>query len=90
MQIRVVVHGVTRERSTEDAEGAGFYTARDVEAQNIQHASELALLLVRRDSRSRENAPDGIVRLFVKQAFEIAPSEANDKHGYIYYDGQED
>jgi hypothetical protein len=50
----------------------------------------LAFLLVRRDLRSVENAPNGIVRLLVKDAFEIAPSEANDKHGYIYYDGQED
>jgi hypothetical protein len=90
MHVRVIVRGVTREPSDDDVDGSGFYTARDVEAQNLEHATELAFLMVRHDPRSLENAPDGVLRLIIDQVFEIVPSDANANHGYVYYDGRDD
>jgi hypothetical protein len=90
MHVRVIVQGVTREPSDDDADGSGFYTARDVEAQSLEHAKELVLCLVRSDRRSLEHAPEEVLRLLVRQSFEIAPSDVNTKHGYVYYDGRDE
>ena len=90
MHVRVIVQGVTREPGDEDADGSGFYTARDVETQSLEHAKELVLHLVRSDPQSLEGAPDGVLRLFVTQAFEISRSDVNANHGYVYYDGRGD
>jgi hypothetical protein len=90
MLIRVLVQGVTREPSDEDPDGGGFYTARDVEAQTPEHATEIAFASVRKDRRSFENAPSGILRLLVDQLFTIDGEDAKANHGYVYYDGGEE
>ena len=81
---RVVMHGITREPTDADPDGAGFYTARSMEAESEQHAVESAL----RSVRSNPEAGD-IVRLLVDEVCEILPSEVQ-AHGFIFYDGRED
>jgi hypothetical protein len=78
---RVVMQGITREPTDADPDGAGFYTARSLQAESEQHAVESAMRSV------RSNAEAGnIVRLIVQQVFEIEPDEVQ-PHGFIFYDG---
>lgn len=83
---RVLVHGVTREPTEDDPDGAGFYSAQSVRAENHEHAFELAFRLVREDPRSTERGP--IVRLQVDEAFEVDCGEGGMRHGITYYDGK--
>ena len=79
---RVVMHGITREPTDGDPEGAGFYTARSLKAESEQHAVEAALRSV------RSNPEVGhLVKLLVKEVFEVAPAEVRAQHGFIFYEG---
>lgn len=81
---RVVMHGITREPTNADPGGAGFYTARSLEAESDQHAVESALRAVRSNPEA-----GAVVRLLVHEVFEIPPGEVQ-AHGFIFYDSHED
>ena len=80
---RVVVHGVNREPTATEPDGSGFYTAQSVQAEDQQRAIEVALRLVREDSRSTEHGP--LAWLGVEEAFEVEHAEEGARHGYVYY-----